>query len=163
MFKKFSVFCILLLAFSIVFRGFSALETGSGSGSMIAPSVVFKRWKIGRSAQGTNTNSDEHHSFITSTGTSCWFEASVGYKDIVDNTSPIDQSTVVWSVIDGNQGIESTSIQHNWSGLHPEKLSGNTSFNVVGKLKVDEYESTTKPDLCRDENNDRRHERTPLH
>ena len=170
MFKKFSVFCILLLAFSIVFRGFSALETGSGSesgsGYMVAPSVVFTKWRIGRSAQGTNINSKEHRSFITSTGTSCGFEASVRYKKgnlPKDAFSPIDPKTVVWSVFDGNQGIHSISIQHNWSGLHPEKLSGSTSFNVVGKLKVDEYKVTAKPELCRDENNDRRHERTPLH
>ena len=168
--RKFYVFCILLFAFSIVFRGFSYLETGSGSGSgsgyMVAPSVVFTKWRIGRSALGTDINNEEHCSFITSTGTSCSFEASVGYKggnQPKDTFSPINPSTVIWSVIDGNQGIESTSIQHNWSGLHPEKLSGNTSFNVVGKVKLDAYKSTTKPDLCKDENNHRRHERTPLH
>ena len=108
----------------------------------------------------------EHRSFITSTGTSCGFEASVRYKGgnhPKDSYSPIDPKTVVWSVFDGNQGIKSTSIQHNWSGMHPEKLNGSTLFNVVGMLKVDEYKPTAKPVLCYDSNNHRRSERTPLH
>lgn len=146
MIKKFSIFCILLFAFSIVFRGFSAQQTGSGSGSMIAPEVIFKSWQIGRSERGTKKDNDEHCSFITSTGTSCWFEASVGYKggNQSKNISPIDPSTVTWSVYDGNQGIKpSTKLQHNWSGSHPSKLLGNTSFNVVGQLKLDAYSGET--------------------
>ena len=55
------------------------------------------------------------------------------------------------------------SLKHNWSGSHPSKLSGTTLFNVVGKLTVPEYQPTPKPAICRDENNHRRHERTPTH
>ncbi len=73
--KKFYIFCIFLLVFSVVFHGFSALETGSGSGSnsgsMNAPLVKYKEWQVGRSDTGTDKNSAEHLSFITSTETSC--------------------------------------------------------------------------------------------
>ena len=73
--KKFYIFCIFLLVFSVVFHGFSALETGSGSGSnsgsMNAPLVKYKEWQVGRSDTGTDKNKAEHLSFITSTETSC--------------------------------------------------------------------------------------------
>ena len=151
-----------------MFRGFSYLETGSGSGSSSPPGVIFKSWRIGRSEQGTLKYNDKHCSFITSTGTSCRFETSVGYRDGISRTdsSPIDPSTVTWSVYGGNQGIEvapGTTLQHNWSGSHPYKLLGDTSFNVVGTLKLDAYEPTTTPDLCEDVNLHRRHERIPSH
>ena len=44
--RKFYIFCILLFVFSVVFRGFSAQQTGSGSGSgsVIAPEVIFNSW-----------------------------------------------------------------------------------------------------------------------
>ncbi len=172
MIKKFSIFCILLFAFSIVFRGFSSLETGSGSGSgsgsMSAPQLIFKSWRIGRSERGTVKYNEKHCSFITSTGTTCRFEASVGYKDGIsrENSSPIDPSTVTWSVYGGNQGIKlapGTTLQGNWSGSHPNKLLGDTAFNVVGKLTLDAYKSTSTPDLCQDWNLHRRGERTPSH
>ena len=168
MIKKFSIFCILLFAFSIVFRGFSAQQTGSGSGSMSAPQLIFKSWRIGRSERGTVKYNKKHCSFITSTGTTCRFEASVGYKDGIsrENSSPIDPSTVTWSVYGGNQGIKlapGTTLQGNWSGSHPNKLLADTAFNVVGKLTLDAYKSTSTPDLCQDWNLDRRGERTPSH
>lgn len=138
--RKFSVLCIMLLVFSVVFRGFSALETGSGSGYTLRPLIEFKSWKIGRSAEGTNTNDKEHLSFITSTQSLCSFRASVGYKgNLPRATSPIDPSTVVWSVIDGSNKIklDTTSVEKNWSGSPPAQLSTNTSFNVVGSVTVE--------------------------
>ena len=73
---------------------------------------------------------------------------------------------MTWTVFDGNQGIKvatGTTLQHNWSGSHPYRLLGDTSFNVVGTLKLAAYEPTTTPDLCKDVNLHRRGERTPSH
>ena len=142
--KKFYFFCIFLLVFSVVFHGFSALETGSGSGSnsgsMNAPLVKYKEWQVGRSDTGTDKNKAEHLSFITSTGTSCQFSASVGYQggSQPQNTSPIDPDTVKWDVIDANHSMtfDKSSMSKNWSGKHPSKFDTSTSFNVVAKVTV---------------------------
>jgi hypothetical protein len=62
---KFFVF--LLLFVFVCSLAFSATPYNSGSGSMGKPSVKFKEWQVGRSPKGTDTNSKEHKSFITST------------------------------------------------------------------------------------------------
>ena len=165
--KKFYFFCIFLLVFSVVFHGFSALETGSGSGSnsgsMNAPLVKYKEWQVGRSDTGTDKNKAEHLSFITSTGTSCQFSASVGYQggSQPQNTSPIDPDTVKWDVIDANHSMtfDKSSMSKNWSGKHPSKFDTSTSFNVVAKVTVPRY----KTDTSCTANDANRADRTPVH
>ena len=164
--KKFYFFCIFLLVFSVVFHGFSALETGSGSGSnsgsMNAPLVKYKEWQVGRSDTGTDKNKAEHLSFITSTGTSCQFSASVGYQggSQPQNTSPIDPDTVKWDVIDANHSMtfDKSSVSKNWSGKHPSKFDTSTSFNVVAKVTVPRY----KTDTSCTANDANRADRTPV-
>lgn len=57
--KKFSLLCIFIFVFSLVFRGFSSLETGSGS--IHVPSIKFKEWQIGRhETKQTDPNNKEH-------------------------------------------------------------------------------------------------------
>ncbi len=165
--KKFYFFCIFLLVFSVVFHGFSALETGSGSGSnsgsMNAPLVKYKEWQIGRSDKGTNSSDKVHTSFITSTKTECRFKASVGYQggSQPQNTSPIDPDTVKWDVIDANHSMtfDKSSMSKNWSGKHPSKFDTSTSFNVVAKVTVPEYETDTSCTA----NDANRADRTPVH
>ncbi len=143
MIKKFSVFCILLFAFSIMFRGFTAQQTGSetGSGSKVEPPVAFKKWRIGRSPETTSSKT-----FITSTQELCRFSASVGYGEITNkaNTSPIDPTSVGWSVTKGSNEIalKEGSVQHNWSGPNPARLDSTTRFNVVGVVTVEKVVGT---------------------
>ena len=143
---KFFIFLFLFVfVCSLVF---SATPYNSGSGSMGKPSVKFKEWQVGRSPKGTDTNSKEQKSFITSTEEVCYFTASVGYDgNQGDNVSPIDPSKVTWSVENPSHGmqlVESES-DKNWSGAkHPSKLSPNTSFNFVGKLTVPQHIETGK-------------------
>ena len=142
-------FFVFLLLFVFVMPVFSAVNTNSGSGSMGKPSVKFKSWQVGRSSKGTDTNSKEQKSFITSTETVCWFTASVGYNgNQGDNVSPIDPSKVTWTVENPSHGmvLDTTEpLEKNWSGdSHPSKLAASTSFNVVGKLRVPQHTGTSK-------------------
>ena len=161
-------FFVFLLVSVFVLSTFAAETQQSGSGSLPKPAMEFKSWQVGRGSVGSEINNIVHTSFITSTETECRFTASVGYKggnQPQSSVSPIDPDTVVWSIVDPNHGmaLADGSLKHNWSGSHPSKLSGTTSFNVIGKLNVPEYKPTPKPAICRDENNHRRHERTPTH
>ena len=145
---KFFIF-LLLFVFVCPFV-FFATPYNSGSGSMGKPSVKFKEWQVGRSPKGTDTNSDEQKSFITSTEEECYFTASVVYDgNQGDNVSPI--SKVTWSVegpAEGGKpshGMSLVSIDQNWSGpKHPSKLDPSTSFNVVGKLTVPPHIGTNQ-------------------
>ena len=149
--NKFYAICISLFislfAFIVVLHGFSSLQTGSGSGSKKAPSVKFTSWSVGRSS-GTDTSKAEHLSFITSTGTSCQFSASVNYQIIVQNqkqnTSPIDPSTVKWTVTGASHKMkfDTNSVSSNWTGPNPSNLDTGTAFNMVAKLKVPAYKAT---------------------
>lgn len=107
--KKFYVVCISLFislfALILVLPCFSAVEDpDSGSGSQPVPLVKFKDWQVGRSDEGTDKDNAVHLSFITSTQTESHFSVSVGYVDGSQppNTSPIDPSTVVWSLVDAS-------------------------------------------------------------
>ena len=83
------------------FPVFSATQqpADSGSSQLGKPSVKFKKWQVGRSAVGTNPTNIVHISFITSTQEECRFSASVGYDgNQGDSVSPIDPSTVSWTV-----------------------------------------------------------------
>ncbi|MDE0426703.1 MAG: hypothetical protein OXN25_17775, partial [Candidatus Poribacteria bacterium] len=143
--EKFFIFLFLCV---FVFPVFSAVKTDSGSGSMGKPSVKFKSWQVGRSPKGTDTNSDEQKSFITSTEEVCYFTASVGYDgNQGDSVSPIDPSKVTWEIVEKpSHGMAlDGELQENWSGAkHPSKLDPSTSFNVVGKLKVPRHKGTSK-------------------
>lgn len=161
-------FFVFLLVSVLVLPTFSAETQQSGSGSLPKPAMEFTSWEVGRGSVGSDINNIVHTSFITSTETECRFIASIGYKggnQPQGSVSPIDPDTVVWSIVDPNHGMALVdgSLKHNWSGSHPSKLSGTTSFNVIGELNVPEYQPTPKPAICRDENNHRRHERTPTH
>ena len=141
-------FIFLLLFVFVCWPIFSATSYNSGSGSMGKPSVKFKKWQVGRSPKGTDTNSKEQKSFITSTEEVCYFTASVVYDgNQGDNVSPIDPSKVTWSVENESHGMDfvETSVEQNWSGpKHPSKLASSTSFNVVGKLTVPQHTGTSK-------------------
>ena len=143
---KFFVF--LLLFVFVCSPVFSAVNTQSGSGSMGKPSVKFKEWQVGRSPKGTDTNSKEQKSFITSTEEVCYFTASVVYDgNQGDNVSPIDPSKVTWSIEKESHGmtLDETSMSQNWSGdSHPSKLAVTTSFNIVGKLTVPPHKGTNQ-------------------
>lgn len=137
--------CVLFFyLFSVVLPVFSATSTTSGSGSK--PDMKFDSWRVGRSPRGTNINSDDHKSFITTSETECWLEASVMYKGGTqpknEGISPIDPSTVTWQLDDGlNKGWKLAEPPGtSWSGLHPSKLSGSTSFNVVAKFSLPKYD-----------------------
>ncbi|MYB94315.1 hypothetical protein F4054_10670, partial [Candidatus Poribacteria bacterium] len=161
-FLFFFMFGIMLPLFLATTR-----QSGSSSSQLGKPSVKFKEWTIGRSDKGTDSDNKVHQSFITSTGTECRFKASVVYDgNQGDNVSPIDPSTVSWTITDkdpSSLALNTSSVQKNWSGKHPSKFDASTSFNVVGTISVPAYTPTAKPDLCKDENNHRRHERTPTH
>ena len=163
--RKLSIFCILLFAFSVVFivvlRGFSS---SSGSDSMGVPNVAFKKWKVGRSDEGTDTDNAVHISFITSTETTCWFSASVGYVggSQPDNTSPIDPKTVTWTVPEASHKmkLDTTSVTKNWTGADPSSFDANTSFNVVAKLTVPSFNRNTS---CTEPKDANRKDRKPVH
>ena len=159
---------VFLFFFAVVLPSFFAETQQSGSGSLPKPTMEFKSWQVGRGSVGSEINNIVHTSFITSTETECRFTASVGYKGgnlPQGSVSPIDPDTVVWSIVEPNHGmaLADGSLKHNWSGSHPSKLSGTTSFNVIGKLNVPEYQPTPKPAICLDENNHLRGGRTPTH
>ncbi len=147
---------VFFLLFVFMFPVFLAVTTnpgsGAGSGSMGSqpkkkPTVKFKSWKVGRSDRGTDTTSTEQKSFITSQENACNFTASVGYDNIQgDDVSPIDPSTVTWSVGNLSHGMTlEGELQNNWSGnSHPSQLATSTSFNVVGKLSVPNHIGTSK-------------------
>ena len=85
---------VFLLVSVFVLPSFPAATTNSGS--MGKPSVKFKSWQVGRSPKGTDTNSDDQKSFITSTEEECYFTASVVYDgNQGDNVSPIDPESAV--------------------------------------------------------------------
>ena len=144
MLKRCVLFFFLL---SVVSPVFSATPTNSGSGSV--PEMKFESWRVGRSPTGTNINSDEQKSFITSTSTSTYLEASVVYKGGTQprnsGISPIDPSTVKWKLDEGlNKGWALAELPGtSWSGLHPSKLSGTTSFNVVAKFSFPPFNDRT--------------------
>ena len=117
-------FFVFFLMFAFVVPVFSVVKMESGSGSMGKPSVKFKEWQVGRSPKGMDTNSKEQKSFITSTETVCWFTASVGYDgNQGDNVSPIDPSTVSWTIIQADpSSMKLQTSQKNWSGKHPSVL-----------------------------------------
>ena len=141
--------CVLFFyLFSVVLPVFSATSTTSGSGSK--PDMKFDSWRVGRSPRGTNINSDDHKSFITTSETECWLEASVMYKGGTqpknEGISPIDPSKVTWSIEKPSHGMSvEGDLKGNWSGSkHPSKLAASTSFNVVGQLKVPQHKGTSK-------------------
>jgi hypothetical protein len=140
------IFFVFLLLFVFVLPVFSATQqpADSGSSQLGKPSVKFKSWRVGRSPEGTDTNSQEQKSFITSTEEVCWFRASVVYDgNQGDSVSPIDASKVTWSVENPSHGMTLETSEKNWSGAkHPSKLDASTAFNVVGKLKVPQHIGT---------------------
>ncbi len=111
MFNKCVLFLFLL---SVVSHVFSATNRRSGSGSV--PKMEFRSWRVGRSPMGTDTNSKDQKSFITSTEEVCYFTASVGYDgNQGDNVSPIDPSTVQWTVpVADPSSMALVSSQKNW-------------------------------------------------
>lgn len=135
-------FFVFFLMFGIVgFPVFSAVNTESGSSTLGKPSVKFKSWQVGRSDVGTDPTNIVHTSFITSTQEECRFTASVVYDgNQGDNVSPIDVSTISWTVIHADpssMALDTASVKKNWSGSkHPSKLDPSTSFNVVGTISV---------------------------
>ena len=100
---------------------------------------------------------------LPATKTECRFKASVGYQggSQPQNTSPIDPDTVKWDVIDANHSMtfDKSSMSKNWSGKHPSKFDTSTSFNVVAKVTVPEYETDTSCTA----NDANRADRTPVH
>ena len=161
-------FFVFFFMFGIMLPLFLATtrQSGSSSSQLGKPSVKFKEWQIGRSDKNTDSRNDNPTSFITSTQDKCHFTASVGYDgNQGDNVSPIDVSTISWTVIDQDpSSMALVTSKKNWSGdSHPSKLDPSTLFNIVGTISLPAYQPTPKPDLCRDENNHRRHERTPTH
>ena len=161
--KKFYALCLFLFTFSIVFGGFSAQQTNQGSGSTNVPLVKFKEWKVGRSDKGTDKDNTVHISFITSTETSCYFSASVGYVggSQPKNTSPIDPNTVKWDVIGASHKmvLDKSSIKKNWTGKDPSAFDSSTSFNVVAKLTVPKH----KKYGCTQPLDAKRKDRKPVH
>ncbi len=141
-FFAFSVFLLIVLSCFSFFYLFPVLGSDS---TMTIPSIKFKEWQVGRSDKGTDINKDEHKSFITTTQTSCHFRASVVYaSDPSQNTSPIDPSTVVWSITGAshNMSLNKKTLKHNWSGSTPSQMASDTSFNVVGSITVPEVVGT---------------------
>ncbi|MYG06468.1 hypothetical protein F4167_07600, partial [Candidatus Poribacteria bacterium] len=144
---KVRFFVFLFLFLFIVSPVFSATSTTSGSGSK--PEMKFDSWRVGRSPTGTNINSDDQKSFITSSETECWLEASVVYKGGTQpknsGISPIDPDTVKWTLDEGL--LKGWALAEppgtSWSGSHPSKLSGSTSFNVVAKFSLPKYNDKT--------------------
>ena len=133
-------FFVFFFMFVFVFPVFSAVETQSGS--MGKPSVKFKSWQVGRSPEGTDTNSKEQKSFITSTEEVCYFTASVGYDgNQGDSVSPIDPSTVQWTVpVADPSDMALVNSQKNWSGKHPS-----VSDDVWRSRAVLKNETTGEP------------------
>ena len=159
---------VFLFVFAFVLPSFSATSTRSGSGSLTPPKMAFKSWRVGRSPTGTNTTNKMHLSFITSTETECWVKASVGYKGGNQplNTAPIDLKTVKWEFIDRSTGMELAEPPgSNWSGSHPTRLSGTTSFNVVAKLTLKPYNDSVYPAISTScsHSDDHRQSRGPHH
>lgn len=144
-----SVVCVFFFLFVFVVGSpvFSATSTTSGSGSK--PEMKFDSWRVGRSPRGTNINSKEQKSFITSTGTSTYLAASVMYKGgrqpKNSGISPIDPDTVKWTLDEGL--LKGWKLAEppgtSWSGSHPSKLSGSTSFNVVAKFSFPAHSDTS--------------------
>ena len=170
--KCFVFLSVFLFVFTLLMPSFSVLITNSGSGSLSLPPLTFKSWRVGRGVLGYRLSIPEHETFITSTGTECWVEASVGYTSNIPGggTAPINPDTVSWS-FEANHGMELAEPPGtSWSGPHPRKLSGYTSFNVVARLRVPAHTNTiqypnpnTIPAICTDVRNDDRHDRTPTH
>ena len=134
-------FLVFLLTFAFLMPSFSA----TSSGSLEKPTVFFKSWRIGRSA-GNRTDNDLHKSFITSTETTCWIFAEVGYASNQNpaNTDAIDPDTVDWGIENMSTGMAVAEPPgENWSGKHPSKLSGETSFNMVAKLSLKAHDDTS--------------------
>ena len=125
---------VFLFVFAFVLPTFSA-TTNQGSGSGLTPEMKFDSWRVGRSPTGTNINSPEQKSFITSTGTSTYLEASVVYKGGTQSRnagiSPINPATVEWTLDDGLlKGWKlAEPLGTSWSGPHPSKLDPRTLFN----------------------------------
>ena len=69
---------VFLFLLSVVFPAFSATQqpADSGSSQLGKPSVKFKSWEIGRSGISTDAGNKLHLTFITSTGTACYFTAT---------------------------------------------------------------------------------------
>ena len=141
-----------LFLFLFVFMGtpvypVTQMQSDSGSGPLGKPSVTFKEWQIGRSQKSSDSSNTAPNSFITSTETTCRFIASVGYNgNQGDSVSPIDPSTVSWSVMDADPSslsLDTASVSTNWSGKHPSKLDPGTSFNVVGTINVPTFSRNT--------------------
>ena len=163
--KSFVFLSVFLLVSVFVLPSFPAATTNSGSGSMQNPTIKFKSWQVGRST-GHNADNREHRSFITSTETTCQVLASVGYNgNQPRNTAPIDPKTVRWEFIEFSRhlSLPDNAMTHNWSDSHPSRLSGTTSFNVLATLTVAQHQRTSTPNICRDENDHLRHQRTPTH
>lgn len=143
MIRKSFVFLFLILFVCSLLYSATTNQQGSNSGSSTLgkPSVKFKEWQIGRSDKSTDSSNNNPTSFITSTQDKCHFTASVGYDgNQGDNVSPIDTSTVEWTVIDADpssMALDTSSVKKNWSGAkHPSKLDPSTSFNIVGTISV---------------------------
>ncbi len=156
----FSAFVLIVFP-CFVFYLFSV--SGSDSGQKGTPPMEFKSWQVDRSDKGTDSNDKKHKSFITSTQTLCRWTASVGYQSGIDasSTSPIDPSTVKWSVEDASHGmkLDTKSVKQNWSGPDPSQLDTSTSFNVIGALTVPPYKRNTSCTAS----DAKRSERKPVH
>ncbi len=127
-------FFVFFFMFGIMLPLFLATtrQSGSSSSQLGKPSVKFKEWQIGRSDKNTDSRNDNPTSFITSTQDKCHFTASVGYDgNQGDNVSPIDVSTISWTVIDQDpSSMALVTSKKNWSGdSHPSKLDPSTLFN----------------------------------
>ena len=135
--KSFVFLFLILFVCSLVFSA-TTRQSNSGSSTLGKPSVKFKSWQVGRSDVGTDSNHIVHTSFITSTQDKCYFTASVGYDgNQGDNVSPIDVSTISWTIIDQDpSSMALKTSKKNWSGSHPSRLATSTSFNVVGTISL---------------------------
>lgn len=136
---KFYYFSIFLFLAVVAVVSFSATTYNSESGSLSPPSLTFKSWRAGRGSLNSST-------FISSTETECWVEASVGYTGNLprETTAPIDPSTVRWEFIEKSNGMTLAEAPGtSWSGNHPSKLSGSTAFNILAKLSLPAHDNRT--------------------
>jgi len=144
---------------------FSATSYDSGSSPEIPPTLIFTEWQVGRGVRGYSREMPVHLTFITTSETECRVFAAVGYNsNQPSNTSPINPATVQWDFSQLSHGMTLAEPPGtSWSGSHPTKRSGYTRFNFLAILNVPRHTRSTRPEICNDANNYRRHLRVPLH